>query len=64
MRFIAAKIVKNAEKAKGEKQKNPAVTSGILCKQFRRLIMMFYHFFFVVSSSAICLSFLLPPIST
>ena len=37
-------------------QKNPAVSSGIFCKQFRRL-MMDHHFFFV-SSSSICLSFL------
>jgi hypothetical protein len=28
------------DNAKKQQQKNPAVTSGILCKQFRRLIMM------------------------
>ena len=55
--FYEAKIINRFKK-----QKNPAVSGGIFCKQFRRL-MMNHHFFFV-SSASICLSFLLPFIST
>ena len=44
-------------------KKNPAVTSGIFCKQFRRLM---NYFFFLVSAffASISWSFLLPFIKT
>ena len=41
-----------------KKQKNPAISAGYFCKQFRRLIMIFYHFFFESFSSEDSLSFL------
>ena len=50
--FYEAKIINRFKK-----QKNPAVSGGIFCKQFRRLNMISYHFF-LVSSASISLSFL------
>ncbi len=46
----------------GDEIKNPAVSSGILCKQFRRL-MMNYFFLLLSLVSSISLSFLSPFIS-
>ena len=46
----------------GDETKNPAVSSGILCKQFRRL-MMNYFFLLLSLVSSISLSFLSPFIS-
>ena len=61
--FIIGQKYNNSLNWKGKRQqKNPAVSSGILCKQFRRLIMMFYHLFLGVSSMS--WSFLLPFIKT